>query len=77
MADKGFSPIVVDLTTRDLQSIGLHVVRVIVPGLLQLDELHVFRHWGGERLYNLKKNLGYTNQILSLSDLNLKPHPFP
>ena len=52
-------------------------MRVIVPGLLQLDGPHVFRHWGGERLYNLKKNLGYTNQILSLSDLNLKPHPFP
>ena len=76
MADKGFSPIVVDLTTRDLQSIGLHVVRVIVP-VITTRYLHVFRHWGGERLYNLKKNLGYTNQILSLSDLNLKPHPFP
>ena len=65
MADKGFSPIVVDLTTRDLQSIGLHVVRVIVPGLLQLDGPHVFRHWGGERLYNLKKTLAIQIKFLA------------
>lgn len=77
LADKGFSPIAVDLTTKDLKSIGLHVTRVIVPGLLQLDGPHVFRHWGGERLFKLKKELGYTNRILSLEDLNSKPHPFP
>ena len=40
-------------------------MRVIVPGLLQLDGPHVFRHWGGERLYNLKKTLAIQIKFLA------------
>ncbi len=74
---KGYEPIAVNLTTRDIQSVGLHVYRVYIPGLIQLDGPHAFRHWGGKRLYHLKQEMGLIDRELTIHDLSQVPHPFP
>jgi ribosomal protein S12 methylthiotransferase accessory factor len=68
----GYDVIVVNLTTPDIEDIGLHVVRVIVPGFIPLHGNHLYPFLGGKRLYEVPKKLGYNSQ-----KLNPYPHPFP
>jgi ribosomal protein S12 methylthiotransferase accessory factor len=58
---------VVECTTPDVADIGVHVVRVLVPGLLPLNHNHAIRYLGA-----MEKRLG-----LSAAMLNQHPHPFP
>jgi ribosomal protein S12 methylthiotransferase accessory factor len=65
----------VDVTTLDVEELGLKVVKVIMPKLqpLYLDER--FRYWGGSRLRNVPKILGQ-KKADAQERLNPIPHPF-
>jgi bacteriocin biosynthesis cyclodehydratase domain-containing protein len=62
----------VDLTTPDTRRLGVHVVRVLVPGLQHLAGIHDCRMLGGSRLREVVARLGFT----SAPD-NPYPHPLP
>jgi ribosomal protein S12 methylthiotransferase accessory factor len=65
----------VDLTTRDIKQLGLHVTKTLIPGLQDLNAQHKYRMLGGQRLYDVPKIMGYAHK--NEEDLNLVPHPFP
>jgi ribosomal protein S12 methylthiotransferase accessory factor len=74
---QGFEPWVIDRTTADVDALGFKVVRVVVPGLIPLNALHLHRPWGVPRLFTLGKKLGTHDRVLGLDDLNPANHPFP
>ncbi len=65
----------VDVTTLDVEELGLRVVKVVMPELqpLYLDER--FRYWGGSRLRNVPETLGH-KKADAQERLNPIPHPF-
>lgn len=76
--DKGYDVLIVRQTSPELQEIGLHCVRVLVPGLIPLAFGHDYRRVRGlERLYRLPRELGYIDRLLTEADLNPYPHAFP
>jgi ribosomal protein S12 methylthiotransferase accessory factor len=75
-AAAGMEAIVIDLTTSDIAPLGLHVVRVVVPGAHPLYMGHGSRALGVSRLYDVPPRLGYRG--LASGDMdNPYPHPFP
>jgi ribosomal protein S12 methylthiotransferase accessory factor len=72
----GLDAVVVDLTTADIASLGLSVVRAVVPGLHPLFMGHRNRALGGRRLYAVPQQLGHEGLERGEQD-NLYPHPFP
>lgn len=73
----GLDVLAIDLTTPDVADLGFTVVRVLVPGLVQLTTNHNQRMLGGQRLYETPLRLGLLNRPKAESDLNPVPHPFP
>jgi ribosomal protein S12 methylthiotransferase accessory factor len=69
--------IVIDLTTPDVQSLGLKVVKVLIPGAQPLDFGTRWQHFGGRRLYESPVRLGYRRTPPRVDELNTLPHPFP
>lgn len=67
----------IDITPDIYLPNNLYVFKTIVPGLIQLDGAHKYRFLGSERLYNLKKKLGFVDYDLDVKELNNNPHPFP
>jgi ribosomal protein S12 methylthiotransferase accessory factor len=63
-----FSVIAVDQTIPALRAIGLHAVKVLVPGLLPMTFGHTFRRTDVSRLDHM---------MGQKASLNLIPHPFP
>ncbi|MFJ9608379.1 TOMM precursor leader peptide-binding protein [Kitasatospora sp. NPDC101176] len=58
--------------------LGLHCVKVVVPGTLPMTFGHVNRRTRGlPRLLNVPHRLGRTPRPLRYEDLPLHPHPFP
>jgi len=75
VATTGEDVVSVELTTPDIASLGLHVVRVIVPGFHPLHMGHANRCLGGQRLARaLSSRKG---EEPSCSGDNPYPHPFP
>ncbi|MGC8567479.1 MAG: YcaO-like family protein [Caldisphaera sp.] len=73
---KGYDIIVKDMTPSDIKSLGVTVVKVIVP---ELQPLHLFEKYkclGGERLYELPIKMKWTKTRKNEEDLNSIPHPF-
>jgi len=70
---RGFEVIVVDITTPDIEEVGLKVVRVLVPGLVNLhgDQLPFL---GAARLHDMNRKL---NPEVRELQMNPYPHPFP
>jgi ribosomal protein S12 methylthiotransferase accessory factor len=77
LAKHDLDVIVKDLTTPDIEDIGLKVVRVLIPGLQLLHGDHRFPFLGCPRLFRMKQTLGYDDQIITEKDLNPFPHPLP
>ena len=77
LAAKGYDVVAVDVTTPDIQDVGFHVVRVLVPGLQPMDMDHNWRYLGGKRLYEAPVAMGYVDRARNPQDLNPIPHPFP
>jgi len=73
MRQEGLTPAVIDLTTPDVAELGLHICRVVIPGVQPL----VF----GEHCMKApdQRRLNYWRRKWSVSDtvLNIHPHPFP
>jgi ribosomal protein S12 methylthiotransferase accessory factor len=72
----GEQVLVRDLTTPDVDSLGLHVVRCVVPGFHQIHMGHETRSLGGKRLWTVPQALGYRG-IDKVSGDNPAPHPYP
>jgi len=68
---------VVDVTSPDVRSVGLCVVKVVTPGLCPLDVAHPARFLGAPRLLDMSERDGLTARCRSVEDLNPLPHPFP
>jgi len=77
LARHDISAYAVDVTSPDVQSIGLRVARVLAPELCALDVWHAARFLGGSRLYTAAFEAGLAPTPLVLSDVNPHPHPFP
>jgi ribosomal protein S12 methylthiotransferase accessory factor len=77
LAQRRVSAYAVDVTSPDVRSAGLHVVRVIAPELCQLDVVERARFLGGDRLYRAAHEAGLLARALTPADLNPDPHPFP
>jgi ribosomal protein S12 methylthiotransferase accessory factor len=75
-AAAGMEPVAVDLTTPDIASLGLHVVRTVVAGAHPLCMGHGNRALGVSRLYDVPPRLGYQGLAHGGMD-NPYPHPFP
>jgi ribosomal protein S12 methylthiotransferase accessory factor len=73
----GSSAYAVDVTSPDVEELGLTVARVIAPELCPLDVSHSTRFLGGSRLYRAALSLGLRDRILDEADINPDPHPFP
>jgi ribosomal protein S12 methylthiotransferase accessory factor len=66
--------IAVDLTTEDVRSTGLSVVRVIVPELQPLSLSRAAQYRGSDRLYSAPGKMGYGTR--NEKELNEWPQPF-
>lgn len=77
LAARGFAAYAADVTAPDVRSLGLVVMRVVVPELCALDVSHRARFLGGRRLYTAAHEAGLITAPLDVSELNPLPHPFP
>lgn len=75
LADVGLEVLVVDLTTPDLAPTGYRVVRVMVPGTVDMSADARLPRLGAARLYDLPVRLGLREQPLAEEALNLAPGP--
>lgn len=74
----GFDVVVVDQTAPEQRALGLHTVKVLVPGLLPLDfgwTRQRARHM--PRMRTALREAGLRQEDLTEADLNPGPHPFP
>lgn len=76
IANVGATPILRDVTSSDLNSLGISVVRSIIPEFHPLRFGHKYRTLGGERLWSVPQQLGYPG-ITKESGDNPAPHPYP
>lgn len=67
-------PIVVDVTTRDVASLGIHVTRVIAPGLVPNFAVGNI-HLGKNVLQSEPVVLGHQNYPTKLNNINFNPLP--
>ena len=73
----GLEVIAVELTTSDIDELGLKVFKVLVPGTQPIDFGMQWRHIGGHRLYEAPVRMGYRETPPTPHELNYFPHPFP
>ncbi|QJD83777.1 TOMM precursor leader peptide-binding protein [Cohnella herbarum] len=69
--------IVIDQTTPETLSNGLHCVKVLIPGMVPMSFGHrLVRLTGLERMLNVPAMLGYTKESQGGQGINPYPHPF-
>lgn len=74
---RGVSAYAVDVTSPDVEELGLKVARVVAPKLCALDVHGAGPYRGGERLYRAAFEAGLVDAPLTFDDLNPLPHPYP
>ncbi|WP_435853378.1 TOMM precursor leader peptide-binding protein [Streptomyces murinus] len=74
----GFDVVVVDQTSPEQRELGLHTVKVLVPGLLPID-FGTSRQRAPlmPRMRTALREAGLRDDDLAPADLNPAPHPFP
>jgi ribosomal protein S12 methylthiotransferase accessory factor len=77
LSDRGVSAYAVDVTSPDVEELGLKVARVVAPQLCALDVEGAAQYRGGERLYRASFDAGLVAAPLTFDDLNPLPHPYP
>ncbi|MFC4098456.1 YcaO-like family protein [Paenibacillus xanthanilyticus] len=77
LKSRGLAALCVDLTTDDARELGLHVVKMIVPGTIQLPRSEGERLVTSRRIYDTPVELGWRSHPLEPQSLNISPHPFP
>lgn len=70
---RGHEVLTVDVTTPDVRELGLHVARVMVPGLQPLHGHHAWAHLGGGRLKRFPEIFG--SHVKKPWRWNPHPHP--
>jgi ribosomal protein S12 methylthiotransferase accessory factor len=75
LSARGLRPLAVDVTTSDVRSAGLHVVRIVVPGLYG-NAPAAFPMLGGRRLYEEPASQGWLPEPIDEHDLVLYPLPY-
>ena len=76
LSARGHRTIVVDCTLPLLHELGLHAVKVLIPGLQPLNCGHRLRPLGGERVLTVAQRMGLAAGRRRIADLNPWPHPF-
>jgi len=76
LSRRGYQVIVVDCSVPMIRDLGLHVVKVLIPGLQPLHSGHRYAALGGERLYQVARLMGLARRDRSRDELNPWPHPF-
>jgi ribosomal protein S12 methylthiotransferase accessory factor len=71
---RGYDIVYVDVTTADIRSVGLNVVRVIVPGLVP-NAPAAFPFLGRRRVQDQAVSLGWRGEALEERQLNFAPIP--
>ncbi len=74
LAQQGIEAFSVDLTTPDVRAAGLHVVRVVTPGLYG-NAPAGFQYYGGRRLYEEPLACGWLDRELDAEDVVIAPVP--
>ncbi|MFB9325019.1 YcaO-like family protein [Paenibacillus aurantiacus] len=77
LESRGLEALCVDLTTDDARELGLHVVKMIVPGTIQLPRSEGERLVTSRRIYDTPVELGLRSRPIEPQELNISPHPFP
>ena len=77
LGEQGISAYAVDVTSPDVEELGLKVARVITPQLCALDVFGAAPYRGGERLYRAAFEARLVHAPLTYDDLNPLPHPYP
>ncbi|UII21552.1 YcaO-like family protein [Fulvivirga ligni] len=72
----GYEVLITDITTSDIQSLGMKVVRAVIPGYHPLFMGYHKRALGGERLWTVPQKLGFKGITKEEGDYPF-PHPFP
>lgn len=75
VAGIGSEIICVDLTTDDIKSVGLRVVRMIATGLQPIHFGFGEERLGGDRLFRAPQQMGFSRAPSSEAELNRCPHP--
>lgn len=68
--------VAVDLTTRDVASLGVQSWKVLIPELVPVNPDHRYPPMGHRRLFEVPVRLGYLRQPLTPAQMNKFPHPF-
>ena len=74
---RGYELVRVDITTRDVEELGLKVVRVVAPELQKLHAHHLYPFLGGRRVYDVPVRLEQQRKPKLAAEFNPLPHPFP
>lgn len=77
LARHDVSAFAVDVTSPDVEELGMCVARVVAPELCALDVSHRARFLGGTRLRTAAHRAGLVPAPLAFEALNPLPHPFP
>lgn len=77
LKERGEEVLAADLTTCDAEECGLFVVKVIVPGLEQIEGDHLLPFWGGRRWREVPSRIGARSLELDANGTNPFPHPYP
>lgn len=77
LAANGMDAIAVEVTQPDVAELGFRVMKVLVPGLVDINADHNYPFLGGERLYTVPHKLGFVDHVVQEIELNPIPHPFP
>lgn len=72
----GYEVLVTDITTADIRSLGMTVIRAIIPGYHPLFMGYHKRPLGSERLWTIPQKLGFEGLVTGKADYPF-PHPFP
>ncbi len=68
--------LIADVSTPDIEALGLTVVRAVIPGFHPLFMGFGIRGLGGTRLWEVPQKLGYKGIARETGD-NPEPHPYP
>ena len=77
LARAGVSAYAADVTSPDVEELGLKVARVLAPELCALDVFGSAPYRGGVRRYRAACDAGLSDRPLSYEELNPLPHPYP
>ena len=76
LKESGFNVLVTEITSIDVKSLGMNVIRAIIPGYHPLFMGYHKRPLGSERLWTLPQKLGFEGIQRETGDYPY-PHPFP